>query len=213
MNMMKFKTSKTSRVLLHKGQSGKCFIVLHGYGMNVNRFYRSIDMIVENGHSLVVPEALSRYYNTGASGKVVASWMTSDERSDDILDNHNYLRELIDRLKAEGAFDDIEQMFLVGYSQGAATAARFAFMEHSSIDYLILWGSDLPTDLSEDILRSNRNSLKVHFIVGDSDEYVKIENVTESMAKLSKLDVSTDMYIYNGRHKVTEVALTHLIKI
>jgi predicted esterase len=55
--------------------------------------------------------------------------------------------------------------------------------------------------------------LKVHLLIGDSDEFVSVPDVEANMEKLRKLDVETDIFIYKGGHRVTADGLKHLSEI
>jgi hypothetical protein len=46
------------------------------------------------GRIIIAPEGLSRFYRKGFSGDVVASWMTKDDRLDDMEDYVRYLNDL-----------------------------------------------------------------------------------------------------------------------
>ncbi|MBC7923946.1 MAG: phospholipase, partial [Ferruginibacter sp.] len=98
------------------------WFVLHGYGQLAEYFIRRFD-VLDDGHTYVVaPEALSRFYLQGmgeGSGRVGATWMTREDRLNEIDDYLHYLRTLHQTLVGEGGR---WRTGLLGFSQGTATA-------------------------------------------------------------------------------------------
>ena len=68
-------------------------------------------------------QGLHRFYARG-QGKVVASWMTREDREQAIADNLGYVNRVVMR-RCPGAGDEATVVFL-GFSQGVAMAYRAA---------------------------------------------------------------------------------------
>ena len=58
---------------------------------------------------------------------------------------------------------------LLGFSQGAATAARWYFMRSKQIDHLVMWASVFPPDL--ELPNFSTVSNKDFFVIGDEDPF------------------------------------------
>jgi hypothetical protein len=61
-------------------------------------FIQKFKELASENTLIVAPEALSRFYLNGFSGRVGATWMTKEARDTEILDYLNYLNKLLDTL-------------------------------------------------------------------------------------------------------------------
>ena len=68
----------------------------------------------------MAPEGLSRFYLDAGAGKVGASWMTKEDRAHEIEDYLSYLEQV------RAAIIPPVPLTILGFSQGVATAARWA---------------------------------------------------------------------------------------
>jgi predicted esterase len=140
------------------GQAREVWFVLHGYRQLAGRFIRRFQAIATAGRVVVAPEALSRFYidhSEGAHGpesRVGATWMTREDRLSEIGDYVAYLDGLAERVGVvagvgtEGSARPAPSVTVLGFSQGAHTAARWAALGHTPIGRIILWGAGLPHD-------------------------------------------------------------------
>ncbi len=117
-----------------EAELAEVWIVCHGHGQLARRFLSRFLPLERPDRLFVAPEALSRFYleppRTGpraALTPVGASWMTAEDREAEIDDQVNYLDllhdhifELIDRASV--------RLWVVGFSQGTATAARWVIL-------------------------------------------------------------------------------------
>ena len=102
--------------------------VLHGYKQLARRFMRRFTPVHGGARRIVAPEGLSRFYieqepgRHGPTSVVGATWMTREDRLNEIRDYVDYL----DRLHREVAADaEAAPVTVLGFSQGVATAARW----------------------------------------------------------------------------------------
>ncbi len=156
--------------LAGSGETRTVWYVLHGYGQLAAEFVSACAPLAQEGALVVAPEALSRFYATGADpaahagAKVGASWMTREDRDADIRDNVAYLDAL--RLMVETPLGPVRSAVL-GFSQGAATAARWAAFGARPLDRLVLWSGRMPDDID---LASHRDRFaRVDIVVGTRD--------------------------------------------
>lgn len=149
--------------------------VLHGYGQLAPYFIRKFNSLED--YFIVAPEGMHRFYLNGSSGRVGASWMTKEERLDDIEDNCNWLCDLHSKINGAQSYDKI---IILGFSQGGATAARWFYDKRMNADHLIMWASVFPPDLSpEDLIDPHsKNNL---FVLGTEDEYFDGEQQKEAL--------------------------------
>ena len=125
---------------------GGTLYVLHGYGQLAEYFIRKFQAPCEAGWRVVAPEGAHRFYLKGTEGRVGASWMTREARLDDIADyvQSTWIarQEILDPPRPP--------RLLLGFSQGVATALRWAALGQNgpaSWDTLIAHSGVIPPDL------------------------------------------------------------------
>ena len=147
------------------GEARAAWVVLHGYGQRADDFAAQFAAVVEAGSCVVAPEALSRFYPEGTRGRVGASWMTRAHREAEIADYLAYLDALVERLFGKRPLP----LHVLGFSQGAATAARWAARRlgrDDSVQSLTLWATASTTTRSHGWL--NVAGRKVRKLEGSS---------------------------------------------
>lgn len=180
--------------------------VCHGYGQLASRFLRRFAPLDDGTRLIVAPEALSRFYVevSGASharAPVGASWMTREDRLSEIDDYICYLDALHANL-----FPDLSrgrpEITVLGFSQGAATACRWAVRGAVRPDRLILWGGLIPPDLdlaaSADALRA----LQIITVTGDHDEHVPPTALADQRDRLAHHGLEPREVSFAGGHTI-----------
>ena len=196
---------KTARYFTHGNldEANSLLICLHGYGQLPTYFGRKFETVDKN-YFVVIPEGLHRFYLEGSSGRVGASWMTKEAREQDIQDNMNYLKQLLDNLTSKKSF---EKIILLGFSQGGATATRF-YVNQLNIHHLILWACVFPPDLhmeEEFNFEPNKN----YFVLGSEDQYF---NETEQMDTIEFYKKKNfNILQYYGNHSIDSILLNDLL--
>jgi predicted esterase len=206
--------SKTARYFI-LGEASKntqqVWFVCHGYGHLANEFLTSFN-VLNNGHHLIVaPEGLHRFYLYGATGKVGASWMTKEDRGKDIRDYLGYLdRVYLEMMSAL----DTETVIVnaLGFSQGSATASRWALQGKSKFHRLILWGGDFPADTDWETSRERLNTMVIRMIYGDADLYLQPALLKQQEERLRQHQVNVGFSTFKGGHEIDAAMLTTLAK-
>ena len=62
------------------------WFVIHGWGMDVKSFLWSFEPLLNKDIYFIAPEALNRFYVKGSGGMVGATWMTREDRLNEIKD-------------------------------------------------------------------------------------------------------------------------------
>ena len=197
------KTIKTQRYFTHGDlkKATKLLIVIHGYGQLAEHFIRKFHQLPEN-YYIVAPEAMHHFYLNGSSGRVGASWMTKEDRINNIADNNEYLNNLVDFLQKEKQFSEL---LVLGFSQGGATAARWN-AQRKDIDQLILWASVFPPDLEESSFSNSKNGT---FVIGKHDEFYDANAQDKEIKKYRSL--SFEIVEYDGKHDIDADTLKNLL--
>jgi predicted esterase len=192
------------------------WIVCHGHGQLAGRFLSRFLPIERSDRLFVAPEALSRYYLAPPIGgphppntPVGGSWMTSEDREFEIADYVNYLDQLHDEIFSVVNRGSV-RLWVLGFSQGTATAARWIARGRVEPDRVVLWAGLLPPELErESAARLVRRS-PLTIVVGRQDEFATPERVAEQGMKLKTLDVPYTTIRFDGGHEITPDVLMRL---
>jgi len=206
----KITITKTVRYFTHGNAetADNIWIVLHGYSQLPEFFIRKFQQLNPDKNFVVAPEGFHRFYKKGTSGRVGASWMTKEARLDDIEDNHNYLNQLADLLLENNNF---KQRFLLGFSQGGATASRWHNNGNFNANHFILWASVFPDDISIEEGKSGMLNSNNYFVVGESDQYFQ-GRMDEVKSFFAKQDFNTKIRTFDGDHDIDVQTLLEISK-
>jgi predicted esterase len=173
-------------------------------------FIRKFDALVDEDSAVIAPEGMHRFYLEGTSGRVGASWMTKDDRSVDIFDNMHYLNALMETIYEEAHPE--ASLFILGFSQGCPTAARYAMQARKLPGAFIGYASDIPLDTLDTLEKRKKwEKMKVCLAIGDNDPYIPVSRINPHLEEL-KQAVPHLLYIsYTGDHRILSEPL-HKIK-
>lgn len=179
--------------------------VCHGYAQLADEFLAPFEKLSNEKLLIVAPEGLHRFYTKGHAA-VVASWMTKEDRDDDIRDYILFL----DKVYAEVMLDisPKAKVIVLGFSQGAATVSRWAVMGKSRIDELILWCGFFPPDLQPSAIPKN-SSLTV--VTASNDRFVTAEQERSQLEKLKELRPDFKHVRFEGEHVVDVEVLGEML--
>ncbi len=213
MEHIKLKVEKTAHLYTHNtaSQSTKyLWIVAHGYGQTANRIIRKFTHL-NHEHAVIAPEGLNRFYlEMGKSRAVGASWMTSEDRLDEIDDFNNFLTQ-IEKDYLPKLNEDVK-IILLGFSQGGATILRWINAHRPKCHYVVLWGAAFPHDIDYAPLQNYFSDKKMFLIVGDNDEYINAENKIAQRAFLEKNNLIITEINFEGKHEILVQVLDNFIQ-
>ena len=189
-------TSRSARYFTLGAPEGasELWFVCHGYGQLAARFLERFRPLEVAERCIVAPEGLSRFYLTesAAERRVGASWMTREDRLNEIDDYVRYLDAVY------GATRRNAKVTALGFSQGTATVCRWAALGSSRIDRLILWGGEVPPDLDLKLLRVP----KLLLVYGTQDEFFTPKVVAANEARLRDHGVAYELVSFAGGHAI-----------
>ncbi len=192
-------------------QTKTIWFVFHGYGMLSQYFIKKFKSLENNQTVIISPEALSRFYIGENYDRVGASWITKEDKINDIDDNNNYLNSLFQSTTKNINLNSIN-VHVLGFSQGGATACRWILNSSIKINSLALWGADIPIDCLSENNRGKWNQFKTTLIVGKRDEFISDENKKEFTKLLNAYNLDYELIEYNGTHKIIEEVLIDYIQ-
>lgn len=190
------------------------WFVCHGYGQLAERFLRHFDPLVDGSRLVVAPEGLSRFYlgsGAGRNDKIGASWMTREDRLNEIAD---YLRYL-DALRAEtfrALGREGVQVRLLGFSQGTATVSRWAVLGAVRPERMILWGGEVPPDLDLAAGADALRRVRLILVTGDQDEYITGKILARDEGRLREQGIPFETRRFSGGHELDAAMLREVVQ-
>jgi len=196
-------TTIHGRVLVARASSPAhgWLVAFHGYGQNAEDALGDVRAIpgIDAWHVVSV-QALHRFYTRGDE-RVVASWMTRQDRDQAIADNVAYVDRVVDRVVAGAAAD---RLVFAGFSQGAAMAYRAARLGRRSAAGVIALGGDLPPELKTSSDRAARPWPPVLIGAGDAETWFTADKAAADEGFLRGAGAPIDVVRYRGGHAWTD---------
>jgi predicted esterase len=176
----------------------------HGYAQSAEDMLTELERIPGNEKwTLLSVQALHRFYARGHE-KVVASWMTRQDREHAIADNLVYINRVIASVLGDAS--GVPIVFL-GFSQGVAMAYRAAVGGAYRSRCIIAIGGDVPPDVK---LSPRERFPAVLLAAGRSDEFYKAELCAADESFLRSIGVQLDVFRYRGGHEWTPELRDHI---
>ncbi len=190
------------------------WFVCHGYGQLARRFLRHFEWLATGERVVVAPEALNRFYledpeGGHANARVGATWMTREDRLAEIADYVAYLDAVHDEVLS-GVGAPVRRTVILGFSQGAATACRWALSGRVRAHQLILWAERLPHDLDIAAQAPRLRELDLTVVLGQEDKWVTREAVAEQEKALAAHGVPFRVVTFPGGHRLDAETLRSL---
>lgn len=199
------KVDKTARIeTFGNPNAKKVWVALHGYGQLVPYFIRPFHVLDPKTNFVIAPEGLHRFYLNGTSGRVGASWMTKEERLQDIEDYLQYLDDVYKKMVPEDAYK-----VLLGFSQGVATASRWLNLTQNKFDTFIQWAGVFPPDLKSEELK-HMHEVQHYYVYGNNDPYFSEEKMKEIKKKFHEWQLSLELLTFEGNHQLDANVLTEI---
>lgn len=203
------------------GGAREVWFVCHGYGQLAGEFLRAFQALDDGTRLFVAPEALNRYYVEDSPGPhgphspVGATWMTREDRLAEISDYVEYLDTLCEHLlgvafPTAAAGHPAATVFALGFSQGAATASRWAALGRSRIGHLILWGAAFPPDLDLEATRARLETTRISLVAGESDHYLGHDRLAKEENRLRQHGIACRLLTFPGGHRLDDATLLGL---
>lgn len=195
-----------------KGGADTVWVVCHGYGQLAGDFVRFFEVLDDGSTLVAAPEGLSRFYLDSVEGnhgsnRVGASWMTREDRLNEIADYTAYLDHLVARITEQHPHASLN---VLGFSQGCPTVARWYLRSDWRVDRLVFWGGFLPpeVDLRESAERIRQSRLTI--VMGDQDEIVELDKVPQGLAALEEHGIEYRFVSFSGGHRMDRETLREI---
>jgi predicted esterase len=183
------------------------WIVLHGWGYDVKEFLSPFESLLNEDTFIIAPEALNRFYLKGSGGKVGATWMTKEDRLNEIKDYIHYLNDIYKNFELDRFSGDIN---VLGFSQGASTATRWINATEHRVDLLIVYAGEVAPELFPLQSTSGLKKTKNIFIYGTQDEYFTPELLSQMKNQYREMNFTE--IEFDGKHIIKPEVLKPFFK-
>jgi len=136
--------------------------------------------------------------------------MTRHERELAIANNHRYLDSLLEGIL--NSFEDKPRIHVLGFSQGAATATRWASQWKGSLDTLVLWAGGFAEDMALDIARGKFEETRIFSVLGSQDQLITEESLARQKLLIQRLDRRVEQLEYQGGHELDSELLRKIVE-
>jgi predicted esterase len=212
MKSHKLTVQKTARYFV-LGDAGPAirhvWFICHGYGHLGNYFLKQFEPFQNEAVLFVSCEGLHRFYTNGFSGRVGASWMTKEDREDDIADYIVYLNQVYAEVMQ--GLDPVVQVTAFGFSQGTATVSRWVGAGSLKITRLVLWAGAFPNDVDLKLHKERFNQMSTILVAGTLDEFIKETDVHSLKERLDAEGIHYEMKRFEGKHELYAPILEALL--
>jgi predicted esterase len=169
----------------------------HGYAQSAEDMLAELERIPGAARwTLVSVQALHRFYTRGDE-RVVASWMTRQDRELAIADNIQYVDRVVGTLLTDPA---PARIAYIGFSQGVAMAYRAAVLGMHRVLGVLAVGGDVPPELKT---VSTDRFPAIFICHGDADPWYTKDKVQRDAAVLQSRGVKAEIFQYGGAHEFT----------
>jgi len=190
-------------------QEKEIWLVVHGYGQLAEFFIRKFKSYFSPERLFIAPEGTNYNYLEGFQGRVGANWMTKHERETAIENNHRLLDELIDSLLEK--YTEKPKIKILGFSQGAATATRWASQWKGNIDTFVLWSGGFALDLNVDAANEAFEETELFLVLGEKDDLINPESIQKQEALILSLGKAVKRMTFDGGHELDTEVLGKII--
>jgi len=167
----------------------------HGYAHNAEIFLETLRAVPgAESWRLASVQALHPFYNR--TNKVVANWMTRQDREHAIADNIAYVDAVLEDMAT--SFGAPESLVFAGFSQGVAMAYRAAMRGKHPARAIVAAGGDLPPELAAGVTRAWPT---VVIATGRRDTYYTPELLERDAAFLAARGAEVRRCVFEGGHE------------
>jgi predicted esterase len=137
--------------------------------------------------------------------------MTSEDRECEIEDYVQYLDSLHDEIFSHVNREKV-QLWVLGFSQGTATAARWVVRGKVEPDRVVLWSGMVPPELNAETAISLARRSPLTVVFGRNDEFASPELIAAQEIRVKELGVPHQTIRFDGGHEIVPDALRMLVE-
>lgn len=177
------------------------WFVLHGYGQLARDFIKPFCGQQAEDTCIIAPQGQSLFYLRGFTGPVGASWLTAEDRDTGIQNQLAYLDAVYEHALADVAHSP--DVYLLGFSQGAATVSRWAASSTFPFKALVLWAGHPAHDIPQHVVDRRLKGPKTVVLHGMHDHLITATELRAMKKKVHAMGLDPVYLEYEGGHEVT----------
>jgi predicted esterase len=206
-------TAKTARYYF-AGKPGKSitkiWFVFHGYGQLAKDFINNFEEIINPETLIIAPEALNKFYVRGFYGKIGSTWMTKEDRENEIADYIKMISKIYNDLSVKVNLSEVD-FNVLGFSQGTHTAVRWLSKTKTVANNLILWGGAFPHDYNYIAESEYWSTVKAKIVIGTKDKFISKTKLNEEIEFINTQKLFAELIKYKGSHEIDKSVLKKII--
>lgn len=132
--------------------------------------------------------------------------MTREDREHEIADYVAYLDQVFDAVMRDVDRQNVTAHVL-GFSQGVATACRWAVHGRAAFDHLVLWAEFLPPEFDTPESCARLRTMRISTVCGESDQYLTEGALAAHRERLEGLGLTFEELTFDGGHRLDRETL------
>lgn len=183
--------------------SAPLLLTVHGYGANKRYMMSEAKKVAPENFVIASIQAPYQHFRETDKGyRTGFGWLTDYKSEESVSIHHNFILELIEKLRSENVID-MNKIYLYGFSQACALNFRFAFTFPSLLRGVIGICGGIPSDLETNEIYKPL-AADVFYLYANGDEFYPLEKYQNFKEKLkSRLNIFTSKE-YNAKHEITD---------
>jgi predicted esterase len=184
-------------------------LAVHGYGAHKQYMMREAQLVApENFVIASIQAPFPHFHAKDGKYKTRFGWLPEHKFGDSIQIHHNFILELVEKLRSEDVID-IDKVYIYGFSQACALNFRFAFTFPSLLRGVIGVCGGIPSDLETNEIYKPL-AADVFYLYATNDEFYPLEKYEGFKEKLKgRLNIFTSK-AYDAKHAITEEMRTDI---
>ena len=173
-------------------QAEKVAIMVHGRGGNAPDILGLASELNVSEYALIAPQATNHTWYP-------YSFMVAPEQNEPWLTSAlERLKEVVEDVMAQGISS--ENIYLVGFSQGACLILEFAARNAKKYGGIVAFTGGLIGDIiNSDNYSGNFNETPIFIGTGNPDPHIPVQRVEESRRILEEMNAEVNVKVYDGR--------------
>ncbi|ALI98892.1 alpha/beta hydrolase [Rufibacter tibetensis] len=188
-------------------ETGKALIMIHGRGASAESILSLADHLPVDDFSLFAPQATNHSWYP-------YSFMAPTEQNQPALDSAlEQIHDLVKTIAGEGISS--QNIYLLGFSQGACLASEYAARNAQQFGGLFLFtGGLIGPQLDTGNYKGDFQKTPVLITTGDPDPHVPVSRVEETVKVLEGINAVVTKKLYKGRpHTILQEEITLAMQI
>jgi phospholipase/carboxylesterase len=188
-----------------------CIFFLHGYGSNMEDLFGLSSFFPKHWTCISLQATIPIQYNGWAWADINFEEILKVQNPEQIKQHSKKIFNSID-LCVEKLNIDTEQIYLLGFSQGAALSLYSGLINPSKFKAIIALAGCLSTkEFKSEVNREEVRNLNIFMGNGKQDEVITLPLAHQTKKELSELAVNLNYNEYNAAHTISNDCLNDLL--